>query len=566
MGKPGGSTLLLEEYFTGEDQRFIDQLRSVQDLRFLSGFADAWKKDPRPWAREQIFAYLDRDLDCAGHHPLVKRLFKNAEARKDDLLMAAFLVAFDRSVRRERRIRTRWDFTSRTSYTVEALVTPQDSLLANPQHKPPVPGKLFSHRTRQYLRRRAWRYFRRMGFSRAQEYTGAVTRALVLYRDDDLKKGENILDSWGFIHILFGKHPAVAFDLSKTKIREGHRLAELRPAPYFAKLWNMPDGAQALLKLLTAARSRAVRLWAHQLLEAEHSTVLTSLPPERIFELLDHFDPDIQALGAKLLTTCKGLEKLPLERWMTLLKSENLLALQSLCDTLKRHVAPERMSPEACVILATSAAAPVARLGLSFFQQKELDEAWRAQLPRLAEARCRAEAGEITRWALVRIMERYHVDAVSPFFDSHLSAMRSASQEALTPECPGYADAALWARLLETPFDDVRLWLVAQLERRVARPRIKGDLTHLWTSVLLAVHRGGRQKAAALRQLCQALADDPARAETLLPVLVLALRSIRGTEQKAGLAAAVGVVARRPELANWFRQNLPEVEWMGGAA
>ena len=57
-------------------------------------------------ARARFFKYLALPLDRPGHHPLVKRLFKQAEANRDHELMAAFLVAFDRLIRRQRRIAT----------------------------------------------------------------------------------------------------------------------------------------------------------------------------------------------------------------------------------------------------------------------------------------------------------------------------------------------------------------------------------------------------------------------------------------------------------------------------
>src|SRR6185437_1522052 len=98
-GTPQGdqiSTLLIDESFSNQDDQFIDRLRLVRAPKYLAGLADRWKKDPRPWAHEQIFSYLALPLDRPGHHPVVKRLFKQAEANHDHALVAAFLVAFDR--------------------------------------------------------------------------------------------------------------------------------------------------------------------------------------------------------------------------------------------------------------------------------------------------------------------------------------------------------------------------------------------------------------------------------------------------------------------------------------
>src|SRR6266536_3007679 len=63
-----------------------------------------------------------------------------------------------------------------------------------------------------YLQRRAWRYFRRMGFQRPAEYPAAVAKGLARYRDMDLPDGLAVLDSWGLIHACFGEGDAVHFN------------------------------------------------------------------------------------------------------------------------------------------------------------------------------------------------------------------------------------------------------------------------------------------------------------------------------------------------------------------
>ena len=63
--------------------------------------------------------------------------------------------------------------------------------------------RLFHYRTRYYLQRRAWRYFRRMGFQKPERYVTAAAAALVRFRETDFKKAENYLDSWGIYARLF---------------------------------------------------------------------------------------------------------------------------------------------------------------------------------------------------------------------------------------------------------------------------------------------------------------------------------------------------------------------------
>jgi hypothetical protein len=114
-GSGGGqiSTVLVDESFAHGDDAFVERVRQVTSPKYLAALADRWKRDPRPWAREQTLRYLSFPLDRPGHHPLVKRLFKEAEKARDHELMAAFLVAFDRLIRRQRRNRYEYDFQTR---------------------------------------------------------------------------------------------------------------------------------------------------------------------------------------------------------------------------------------------------------------------------------------------------------------------------------------------------------------------------------------------------------------------------------------------------------------------
>ena len=91
---PPTSHLLVEQAFDVEDAAFLDLLCGLAEPEFHARFAARWLADPRPWARDRIFEYLARPLAHRGHEPLVKRLFKGAEAAGDDAFIAAFVVAF----------------------------------------------------------------------------------------------------------------------------------------------------------------------------------------------------------------------------------------------------------------------------------------------------------------------------------------------------------------------------------------------------------------------------------------------------------------------------------------
>lgn len=577
------STLLVDESFAAQDDRFVDQIRLITSSKYLAGLADRWKKDPRPWARQQIFGYLALPLDRPGHHPVVKRLFKQAEHDRDTELMAAFLVAFDRLVRRRRRTRYHYDYQTNQLSQQEELFTPHDQIMAgssrywiNPRtgeriHRSPraVPkhGRLFSYRTRGYLRRRACRYFRYMGFQRPAEYCQAVAAAFTLYRDEDVAKGENILDNWSLMYLAFHRSPVLEFKRTRVEVADGQSLGALVAAPQFEALWKTPAAAAVLLELVAQASSRLVRVWAMQLLKRDHTVTLQAISAEQLLMLLDHADQEVQQFGAGQLETLSGLDRWPITLWLRLLETRSLTALTTITETMGRRVSPQRLNLEQCVSLACVRATPVARLGLSWLMERPLESAAdRAAIVNLASARCEALGEEIAQHALPILgsAQTYTLDAVMPFFDSLNGGIRQGAWSWLTPSSPGYNDAALWSRLTETPYDDVRFRLVAALNQRAsetsAPPALaRQNLSAIWTTVLLNVHRGGRSKLTALRQISQAIAERPDRAEELIPVLAVAIRSVRPPEVRAGLSAILSAVAARPELESTLAQYIPEL-------
>jgi hypothetical protein len=595
---PRASILLVEECFAQGDGRFLEALRNVSQPKVLGALADRWKKDSRPWARAQIFAYLEQPLDCAGHQPLVKRLFKDAEERKDDELMGAFLVAFDTLVRRVRRKHWHWDRASRTSFEEERLGTPQDTLPNEAVRSEIDPktgqritfcksgsrirsGRLFSHRTRQYLRRRAWRYFRWLGYGKPAAFPAAIGPALLRYRDADLEKGENILDSWALLQICFYGGDVIEFHTRHHTLREGRSLSELKAAPRFPETWDTTDAARLVLNLVTQAKARLIRLWAMDLFRTLKSRASVELSVEEILGLLDHADEGVQQFGAELFDAQSGNEKLSVAMWLRLLGTRNVTALATLCAAFLRSVSGERLTLAQTLELALARPAPVARLGFQLLQTRAIPTGELPLLASLTDARCASLAEELATWALARIGVRgvYELEAISRFFDSINEVTRNAAwtwliseetapvdakADAAVVHTAGYDDPVLWSRLAESPFDDLKLRLVDLLARRVDAPELSADqLAPVWCAVLLGVHRGGRQKPKAVRELAEAIVREPATAERLLPVLVVAVRSIRGPEMRAGLSAVMTLVSRRPELAVLVKARLPELEFPG---
>ena len=89
-----------------------------------------------------------------------------------------------------------------------------------------------------------------MGFQQPARYCAAIAAALKLYRDEDLARGENILDNWGLIHALFRRHDVLEFTASRVNLKPGRDLGELTPAPQFLPLWQSDAAVAALLDLV----------------------------------------------------------------------------------------------------------------------------------------------------------------------------------------------------------------------------------------------------------------------------------------------------------------------------
>ncbi len=409
-----------------------------------------------------------------------------------------------------------------------------------------------------------------MRFQRPGDYPPTVARALAAYQDDDLQRGEDMLECWGLMHACFRGSDALEFQATNIHVKEGRGLNELKPAPEFADLWKKTESAPILLELTAGAKSRLVRVWSMELLRGAHASWLAELDPEKLIQLLDHADGEVQQFGAEALQGSNRLATLTIGVWLKLLETNNPTALAIICETMRRTVTSDRLDLAQCVQLSCAKATPVARLGFEFLRTCPIDlQSDRERIVSLADARLHGGGGRNRRLALglLGTPERYDRDEVIRFFDSLQRETRGAAWNWLEPESPGYDDPLLWSRLLETPFDDVRHRLIETLARRAALPGCDpSDLTSLWCAVLLGVHRGGRQKQQAVAQVGQAILASPDRAELLLPVLAVAIRSVRAPERRAGLAAVVSAVERRPELAAAVAAHLPELKFLAPEA
>jgi hypothetical protein len=622
-----GSWPYAEELYARGDPLFVAELRRLTDADRLGNFAARWYADQWPEARRLLLAYLDQPLNAFRHEALVKRLYKLAEAAGDDEVMGRFLVAFDRSLRRvlkKRRasasqvVATRaeaealaeqwrsqgyqagyWSnwarnaegryveqgFRVHRSWLTDAPRVADNTTMPRPdkrhQHGPqPISEeyrrlyerrRLFSVATRRYLRRRAWRYFRKLGKQQPERYVPALAAALKCYRDEDVADGLALIDCWGLTHALFHHSPVLRSRPAGWSLVPGRGLSELAPAPTYEPLWR--PAPRTLLDLVTEAPSRPVRQWAVQMIRRDHAGILRGLSHEELFGLLAHHDAAVASLAAEVLRDLPDLTVLGVDRLLRLVEEPSPETLEVVCDLLAARLGPERVTLEQAARLAASRPLPAARLGFQWLRAKSpATEAECRALLALAEAQAEPLRPEMVRWArgVLAASPHFQPGWMLEYLDSRHADVREEGWQWLEADERVREDTDVWRKLLESPYDDVRLKLVAALEKRLsggAPPRrVESDrlddelLRFVWASVLLNVQRGGRTKPVVVGQLVRRLERRPGEARALLPILAVALRSVRGPEWRAGLAGVVALAERNSEVRLLVAEVFPELK------
>jgi hypothetical protein len=558
---------------------FVDAVRQRVNAPQLAAFAETWYTDPRVEARRLLFAYLERPLNSPRHEPLVKRLFKFADAAGDDAAMARFLVGLDRTIRRRRTTIEAYNYRLKRTERRDVAVQPGNTVLARDDRSYAgawfaqnresfVAGKfLFSIPTRHYLRRRAWRYFRRLGRKHPDRYVPAVSTALKLYTDADVPDGVALLDNWGLVHVLFHHSSTVLAQPTGWLVAPGATLAGLRPEPMFRTLWLR--SAEPLFDLLVSARARPVAMWAAQMLRENFPARLSELTPDELLAWLSAPNSVLNELALELLEARGGLEGVAVEQWLELADEARPELLDRICALMARAVKPKRVSFADAVRLAMQRPVPLARLGVAFLQGKRPDTpAEVAAAFGLRDAEAEPLRAELVRWAARALSEHPAFDPpwVVEFLDSRFAEVREVGWEWLQTDARARDAVTVWQRLLESPYDDVRLRLVGLLEDRAREPAGLAEFSpervrFLWAAVLLNVSRGARAKPFVVRQVVARLTAHPDEAGDLLPLVAVALRSVRGPEFRAGLAGVASFVDRDPTRRPLVEAAFPELQW-----
>lgn len=587
-----GSWLLAEELLDAGDPAFIDELCRIEDADRLGTFAATWFGDRRPASRRFLIAYLQLPFANYRHEALIKRLFKLAEQAADDELMAYFTVGFDRSIRREQAKRHQYDWNTNQSWVEEYIRTPSGTEIAR-HHNPyryldSETGeyllassrdkhdrmRLFSLKTRQYLRRRCWRYFRLVGKSDPSRYVASMGKVLALYQDADVNDGLALLDNWTLMHALFHDCDAVFAASVGWRLNEGKSLAELKPAPMYASAWLQES--TPLVTLLCEAQCRPVRQWAMEQLRAHFPTAVQSIPTPTLIQWIASDDPELAALATETLAA-SNTDQLQVADWLQLIRAANSEVLDTVCDLVRQRLTAEALSLDEVVQLACARPIPIAELGMAWLGKKELRSPEDCQtMFQVTEAECDKLRGPLVA-EVVRIIRASTLDSpdwVLELLDCRHAEVRRVGWEWLLADEQLAHHIEIWQKLAENPYDDVQLQLTELLEPYAAKHandqrilqfgRLKGQLDPelvrtLWASVILNIHRGGRQKPRVVAAIVDRMLARPEEVTQLLPLLAVALRSVRSVEFRAGLTGIVELVEQCPEHADAVGHHFPEL-------
>jgi hypothetical protein len=613
---PAGSWPLVEELFARGDAEFVVELRGIHDPERLGKFAAAWYADKRPAARQFLFDYLDQPLNCYRHEALVKRLYKLAEAAGDDELMGIFLVAFDRSIRRgfgtarlrkyelfptmaaAKSAQLSWakegysagsiwghdgSFNTYAYKLVEVVRTPSNTKMPRPPEKQQKRAEhlndrmrqrferrflLFSLPTRRYLRRRTWRYFRKIGNTDPERYLKAATQFLLRYTDKDVDSDIHLLDNWGLVHALFYDCPALTPKAKGWEFAAGKGAGDLVAAPRFAAAWL--KNPEAVFALMLKAQCYTVRRWAMELLKRYHAAWLDARPVGDWLALIDHADLELASFGFDQLERMPDVTSIPVEEWLKRLDGDDLNKLTRLADFLKRKLNPARVTKEVALQLAVHRVKPVAEFGFELVKSKVWSEDEANMLLTLVQGENEAVRSGMLPWLRSELEShsplpdypRCRSEWMIEWFDSRYADVREAAWQWYSEVLPSPIDqmCPTWA---ESPYDDVRIRGLEQLEQ--IKPEYSGDsLITAWFNILTNIVRGGRQKPGVVKSLVERIQrSQPDEAEKLFPLLAVAVRSLRGPEFRAGLAGLVQLWKTSPELRPRIGRQFPEFS-LGG--
>jgi hypothetical protein len=160
---------------------------------------------------------------------------------------------------------------------------------------------VFGRATRVYLRRRSWRWLRRLAAWQPGLYAPAAAEAVVHYTAEDEAAPHGRFGAYAscyLLHrVLWGRSPRYRLLSGSLRFRLQPGAAVTAPGSAreesFPELWDRAP--EAYLRLLGGSRLIVVQQFALTAIAARHRATLAAAPPEQVLALLDApYEPTVQ--------------------------------------------------------------------------------------------------------------------------------------------------------------------------------------------------------------------------------------------------------------------------------
>jgi len=160
---------------------------------------------------------------------------------------------------------------------------------------------VFGRQTRQYVRRRSWRWLRRLAAWRPDLYASATAEAIVHYTAEDEQTPSGRFGAYAscyLLHrVLWGQSPRYRVLSGSLRFRREPNAPVVPPEgareESFPELWDRSP--VAYLRLLGGSRLVVVQEFAFAALTSRHRVVLETASPGQVLGLLDApYEPTVQ--------------------------------------------------------------------------------------------------------------------------------------------------------------------------------------------------------------------------------------------------------------------------------
>ena len=183
--------------------------------------------------------------------------------------------------------------------------------------------------------------------------------------------------------------------------------------------------------------------------------------------MLSHEDDDIALLAAESMRQSTDLAEITVEQWLELVESSSPQTLSVISELMQKHLTPAKLSRQRILALACSRPFPVAQMGFQWLQTMAIQSAGDAQeLSVLGKAQADGLRPQMIEWVRSQLTSSPFLQPqlLLDFLDSRHLDVRTSAWNWLTSAEQIRQDTGIWQKLLETPYDDIRLQLAKLLE------------------------------------------------------------------------------------------------------